>query len=105
MEDLHGDLVLSIVLFLELGVMDGNVRLDVFARGGDLLILPRAVVAHDSPVCNSGRDTSDHQQEQVRLEAPARNNGQEGLHNVWYDQHARGEMDIVESANALCQTD
>ena len=52
-EDLHGDLLLVMVLGLEVRVIGGDEFLDVDRGDGDLLVLPLSIDTHEHPIPNS----------------------------------------------------
>ena len=74
-EDLHGNLLLGKVLCLELGVLDGDVLLDIAARKLDLLVDTGTVRAHDGPVGGGDGDAEEKDKEDVGLEAAVAKDG------------------------------
>lgn len=104
-EDLHGNLVLALVQFLHFDVLNGNILLNVLAGEKNLLVLSTAIHAVQSPVRDSGGDTGDDQEEEVGLETTATDERKEGLEEVGNDDHASCEVNIVECAIALGETD
>ena len=105
MEDLHGDLFLVVVLGLEVGVIGGDVFLDVDSRDGDLLVLPSAVYAHDYPISNGQGDSKDSDEEDVCFEPAMRNNRQDALQHPGYTEDNGSQMEVVEFAITLCDAD
>ena len=86
-EDLHGDLLLVVVLGLEVSVIGGDEFLDVDRGDGDLFVLPLAIDTHENPIANSQRDSEDDDEEDVRLEPAMTNDGQNTF------QHPRNTED------------
>ena len=104
-EDLHGDLLLAKVLCLELGVLDGDVLLDVTAGELDLLVLAGAVHAHDCPVGNGDGDAHDEDKEEVSLEAATTEDGEGPLDDPGDAEDEGGEVEVGEVAIALSEAD
>ena len=65
MEDLHGYLLLPVVLRLEFRVVDRDVFLNVSLREFDLVVLALAVHAHRRPVRHGDRNAEQQQQEEA----------------------------------------
>ena len=104
-EELHGHLLLAFVHLLELGIVNGDILLDVLARQRDLLVSPRTINAVESPIPHCSRGSSQQEHEQISLEAAIFNDGKERLEDVRNDHKEGGEMIIVEGAVPLGKTD
>lgn len=52
-EDLHGNFLLAFVQLLELGVIDGDVVVNILARQLNLFVFSASVNAHKGPVTDS----------------------------------------------------
>lgn len=103
-EDLHGDLVFRGVEALELLVLDGDVVLNVLAWEDDLFVATTTNMAHDSPVCNGGRDARDDKEEEVGLDAATVDERKEPLEDVGDTDDECGEVEVAEGAISLCKT-
>ena len=101
MEDLHGNLLLAVVLLLQLGVVDRDVLFKVALRELDLVVLALAVHAHERPVAHRDGDTEDNEDEQVRLKTATVDDGEDALCNPWDTNNEDGEVEVAEMAVAL----
>ena len=105
MEDLHGNLLLTLIELLQFGVFDGDIRLDVLARQGDLFIPARTVDTDEGPVTDSGGCTAENEHEEIGLEAPIFHDWKEGLEDVGNDDEKSSEVVVVEGAISFSKTD
>jgi len=104
-EDLNRDFVLAGVQLLQLGVMDSDVLLNVFAGQDNLFVLARTKVAHDGPIGNGDGDAEEENHEEVGLEATILDDGNERLDNVRHDEDEGGQLIVGEGPIALGEAD
>lgn len=104
MQDLHGDLVLSVVKLSEFLVLDGNVFLDILVGELDLLVLARAIHGRKCPVRDCRGRTTQQEHEDVCFEAATADQRQNGLQDIWHDNNGGGKVEVVEITIAFGQT-
>lgn len=104
-EDLHGNLIPSLVELLEDIVLDSNVGLDVPARQNNLFIASATDITHDSPVGDGGGQTRNHKKEDIGLEASAVEKGQKPFEDIGYSDDKTSQVEVVKRATALCEPD
>ena len=104
-EDLHGNLLLVVVLGLEVRVIGGDEFLDVNRGDGDLLVLPLAIDAHNNPIANSQRNSEDDDEENVRLEPAMANDGQYTFQHPRNAEDNGSQVEVVEVPVTLGDAD
>lgn len=103
MENLHRDLFFAVILCLELGVVNGNVLLEVPLGQLDFLVLALPIHAHNRPVGNSHWKAEQQKQEDIGLEATTVHDGQNTLDQPRDDYDEGTEVNVVEGAVAFVQ--
>lgn len=103
-EDLHRDLLFAVVLCLELGVVNRDIFLHMPTRKLDLLVLARAVSAHDRPVCDGDGHAEQNDHEDVGLQPAAVDEGKHALDEPWNNNDRSSQLDIGEVAIAFVET-
>jgi hypothetical protein len=104
MEELHWDLFFAFVKLLQLGVLNGNILLNILARQHNLGVFAATVDAIQGPVSHSSGYARQNEHEYISLEASIFNNGEEGLEDVRNDDKQTSKMKIVEGAIAFSKT-
>ena len=103
-EDLHGDFLPSMVLGFQLGVVNGDILLDVAVGKDDFLVFPLAIHTHKCPIRHSHRYSEEEDHEKVCLEPAIVHDWEHALDNPWYDDDQGGEVQVAESAIAIVET-
>lgn len=101
MEDLHRNLFLAVVKLLELGVFDSDVLLDVLSRKLNLFVFTTTNATHNHPVCKSGRESGEKQDENVCLETTAVDERKKPFHKPRDDKNKGSKVIITELVIAL----
>jgi hypothetical protein len=104
-EDLHGDLLLVVVLDLEVRVIGDDEFLDVNGGDGNLLVLPLAIDTHESPIPNSQRNPEDSDKEDIRFESAIANDGQNTFQHPRNAEDDGGQVEVVEVPVTLGDAD
>lgn len=65
MEDLHRNLLLTVILRSQFRILDVQIFFDVLSREDDIVASTRSQVGHDHPVRDDGGDTGDEETESV----------------------------------------
>lgn len=104
-ENLHGNLLLSKVLGLEFGVLDSDVFFDITAGKLNLLVLARAVGAHDGPIACGDGDAKENDKEEVGLDTAVAEDGEGTLDKPWDTEDECCEVSVGEVTITLCEAD
>jgi hypothetical protein len=102
-ENLHGDFVLSVIVFFELFIMNVDVRFNIFSRQRDALVDASTDARHEHPVTNRDGDTEESNEEPVRVEPAAVDEREGALNHVGHTEDERSKMVVRERAAALGQ--
>lgn len=101
MENLHGDLVLSVIIFFEFFIPNVDVLFNIFPRQRDALVDATTDARHEHPVTNCDGDAKESNEEPVRVEPAAVNEGEDALDHVGHTEDERSEVVVRERAAAL----
>lgn len=100
-ENLHGDLVLSVINFFEFCITNVDVLFNIFPRQRDALVDATTDARHEHPVTNRDGDAEESNEEPVRVEPAAVDEREDALDHVGHTEDERSEMVIRERAAAL----
>lgn len=93
-EELHGDLCLSLVLCLEFGILDVHVLFDVLSGEDSIVANSEVESTHQEPVADRRRESSDEEEEDIaRLEGEV---GDEAGEEVGHDEDESRELQVAE---------
>ena len=104
MEDLHRDLVGTMILCLELVIIDSHILLYRPTRKKDFLVLATTHHAHDGPVGEGCGDSQEEQHKDIGLETTTVHDREYAFREPGNDDDEDSQMDVAERAIALCET-
>ena len=102
-ENLHGDLVLSVIVFLEFFIVNIDVRFNIFSRQRDALVDATTDARHERPVTNRNGNAEENNEEPVRVKPAAVDEREDALDHIGHAEDKRSEMVVRERAAALSQ--
>lgn len=102
-ENLHGDLVLSVIIFFKLFITNVDVLCNIFPRQLYALVDATADVRHEHPITKRDGEAEESNEEPVRVEPASVDERKGALDHIGHAEDERSEMIVRERAAALSQ--